>query len=94
MEISFSITWSNAVPGPHRITARARDNRVGIVTSTPVAVTIVNLQIRQVSVPLNYGVVFSPSGLNAPFRLELAASDHRTSIVGNSAGHIRLKEEP
>jgi len=38
----FEITWTNALPGPHTLTARARDNRLGIVTSAPVAITVVN----------------------------------------------------
>jgi hypothetical protein len=38
----FSFVWNNATPGVHILSARAFDNRLGITTSTPVAVTVVN----------------------------------------------------
>jgi hypothetical protein len=38
----FSLTWSNATPGVHILTARAIDNGLGIVISTSVTVNIVN----------------------------------------------------
>lgn len=74
----FSVVWSNAVPGTHIITARARDNRLGIVTSTPVAVTVVN-QLPTVSIltPTN-GAAFTPP---TNIVLEATATDNDGAIV-------------
>ena len=38
----FTVAWTNARPGAHTLTARATDNRLGVVLSAPVPVTIVN----------------------------------------------------
>jgi len=38
----FAFTWTNATPGVHVLTVRATDNRLGITTSTPAAVIVVN----------------------------------------------------
>jgi Bacterial Ig domain len=74
----FSMVWSNAAPGTHTITARARDNRLGITTSTPVIVAIVN-QPPTVSIltPTN-GAAFTPP---TNIILEATATDNDGVIV-------------
>jgi hypothetical protein len=74
----FSITWSNAPSGARAITARARDNRLGIVTSMPVAVTIVN-QPPTVSLlaPTNGASFTLPTNIV----LEATAADNDGGIV-------------
>jgi hypothetical protein len=68
----FSMLWSNATPGPHTITARARDNRLGIVTSTPVAVTIINQPpTASILTPTNGAFIVLPADIS----LTASASD-------------------
>ncbi len=38
----FEIAWSNAPAGPHTLTARATDNRLGVTLSAPVSFTVSN----------------------------------------------------
>jgi hypothetical protein len=68
----FAFTWTNASPGPHLLTARATDNRLGITTSTPVHVTIVN-QPPTVSLltPTNGAFILLPADIT----LTVSASD-------------------
>ncbi len=41
-EPPFTLAWTNARPGAHTLTARATDNRLGVVTSAPVPLTVIN----------------------------------------------------
>jgi hypothetical protein len=88
----FSIVWSNAAPGMHTIAARVRDNRVGITTSTPVIVTVVN-QPPTVSMltPTN-GAAFAPP---TDIVLEATAADNDGMIVKVEffANGVRLGED-
>jgi len=61
----FGFTWTNAAPGPHILTARAIDNRLGITISTPVIVTIVN-QPPTVSLltPTNGAFILLPADIS------------------------------
>ncbi len=53
-------------------------------------VKLVDLEINQQKARLDDLVVFTPSGINLPFRAELEMKGQRVSIVGNHLGKISL----
>ena len=51
-------------------------------------VSIVDMQIAGAKVPITTPLVFSSSGFDAPFQLELASNEERRFINGESSGNI------
>src|SRR5262249_46751597 len=68
----FTVFWSNAPVGLHSILARAMDNRLGIVTSAPVQITISNHPPAVALVAPSAGATFT---LPTNILLEATASD-------------------
>jgi general secretion pathway protein H len=58
----------------------------------PSQISLVDVQISGAKVPIETPVVFSSSGFNAPFQLELGTGDERMLVIGDAGGNIRPSE--
>jgi general secretion pathway protein H len=58
----------------------------------PSSTSIVDLQIDETRVPIATPLIFSSSGFNPSFRIELASSDIRLAVVGESSGNIYVRD--
>ncbi len=56
-------------------------------------VKLAELQINSVKAAMNERLVFSPSGMNMPFRLDLGLNASRVSIMGDNLGKLVLKND-
>jgi general secretion pathway protein H len=54
-------------------------------------ITLVDLQVNGVKVPLDTPVVFSSSGMNAPFQATLDIGGDRLGITGDAVGQIQIQ---
>lgn len=54
-------------------------------------VKLAELQINSVKAALNERLIFSPGGMNVPFRLDLGLNASRVSITGDNQGKLVLK---
>lgn len=54
-------------------------------------VKLVELQINSVKAAMNERLIFSPSGMNMPFRLDLGLNASHVSIAGDNLGKLVLK---
>lgn len=58
----------------------------------PEPIRLALVQINRANVPVNTPLVFSASGLNAPFRLALESSGIQMLVIGEAGGTIRAAE--
>lgn len=56
-------------------------------------VKLADLQINSVKAAVNERLLFSPSGMNMPFKLELVLNASRVSIAGDNMGKLALKND-
>ena len=56
-------------------------------------VKLAELQINSVKAAMNERLIFSPSGMNMPFRLDLGLNASRVSITGDNMGKLALKND-
>lgn len=54
-------------------------------------VKLAELQINSVKAAMNERLIFSPGGMNMPFRLDLGLNASRVSITGDNMGKLALK---
>ena len=55
-------------------------------------ITLVDLQVNGTKVPLDTPVVFSSSGMNAPFQATLDIAGERLAITGDAGGQIQVQQ--
>ncbi len=60
----------------------------------PAQISLADLQINRAQMPVATPLVFSASGLNTPFRLQLESAGERMLVIGDAAGNIRSGEAP
>ncbi|WP_041673365.1 GspH/FimT family pseudopilin [Sulfuricella denitrificans] len=56
-------------------------------------VTLAELQINSVKAAMNERLIFSPGGMNMPFKLDLVLNTSRVSIAGDNLGKLVLKND-
>jgi general secretion pathway protein H len=56
-------------------------------------VKLADLQINSVQAARNERLIFSPGGMNMPFRLALGLNASRVSIAGDNLGKLALKSD-
>ncbi|MBU1691496.1 MAG: GspH/FimT family pseudopilin [Gammaproteobacteria bacterium] len=56
-------------------------------------VKLAELQINSVKAAVNERLIFSPGGMNMPFKLDLALNSSRVSIAGDNLGKLALKND-
>ena len=61
-------------------------------TALPTQISVADVNINRAQMPIDTPLVFSASGLNQPFRLELAAGGERMQVQGDAGGHIGVNE--
>lgn len=54
-------------------------------------VKLIELQINSVKAAMNERLIFSPGGMNRPFKLDLGLNVSRVSITGDNMGKLSLK---
>ncbi|HVK56892.1 MAG TPA: GspH/FimT family pseudopilin [Burkholderiales bacterium] len=56
-------------------------------------ISLIDVQINGARTPIATPLVFSSSGLNARFKLELGTAETRMLVIGESGGNIHVKDE-
>ena len=56
-------------------------------------VKLIELQINSVKAAMNERLIFSPGGMNMPFRFDLGLNASRVSITGGNQGKLVLKSD-
>jgi general secretion pathway protein H len=56
-------------------------------------VKLAELQINSVKAAMNERLIFSPGGMNMPFKLDLGLNARRVSIKGDNLGKLTLKSD-
>jgi general secretion pathway protein H len=59
----------------------------------PASISLTELTINAVKIPVSEHLIFSPSGLNTPFTATLELHGHRVHLLGDSAGRVQVKDE-
>ena len=95
-----SIAWS-AEDGAYAFWRRDQERKWQPLTGNevlrerhfPSSVILTGLTINRVEVATSERLIFSPSGLNAPFEAVLVLHDQRLVLAGDNTGRVKVRDD-